>query len=66
MKLTDAVLEDGVYTFKMPEKYYYQITAFDFTEGLIYVNHNKNSSTLIVPNNPTDVFSSEGDLKVVF
>ena len=67
MKLTDAILEDGIYTFKMPnEKYKYKITAFDFTEWLIYVNHNENSSSLIVPNIPNDIFESEGDLKVVF
>ena len=67
MKLTDAILEDGIYTFKMPnEKYKYKITSFDFTEWLIYVNHNENSSSLIVPNIPNDIFESEGDLKVVF
>ena len=67
MKLTDAILEDGIYTFKMPnEKYKYKITAFDFNEWLIYVNHNENSSSLIVPNIPNDIFESEGDLKVVF
>ncbi len=67
MKLTDAILEDGIYTFKMPnEKYKYKITAIDFTEWLIYVNHNENSSSLIVPNIPNDIFESEGDLKVVF
>ena len=67
MKLTDAILEDGIYTFKMPkEKYKYKITSFDFTELLIYVYHNENSSSLIVPNIPPDIFESEGDLKVLF
>ena len=67
MKLTDAILEDGIYTFKMPkEKYKYKITSFDFTEWFIHVKHNEYCSSLIVPNIPPDIFESEGDLKVVF